>query len=245
MEIVTARLALRRPAPSDLDAIFEIHSNPECCRHNPSDLLTDREDAKRLFLRWDDHWRRHSFGYWVAAARDPGSATGAGPGAMGAEPGPGGAGPGATGAGPGATGAGPGAADAGLGAADAGLGAADAGLGAADAGLGAMGAGPGATVGFCGLKFVRFREREVLNLFYRLDPAYWGIGLATEAADAVVKWAGEHLPEWPILARVRPENVPSQKVAVRAGLSRADHLDGPGEDGPDWMYTIRWPTVDG
>ncbi|UQU66324.1 GNAT family N-acetyltransferase [Couchioplanes caeruleus] len=180
MEIVTARLALRRPAPSDVDAMFEIHSNPDCCRHNPSDLLTDREDAKRLFLRWDDHWRRHSFGYWVAAARDAGAVPGA---------------------------------------------------------------GPGATVGFCGLRFVRFREREVLNLFYRLDPAYWGTGLATEAADAVVTWAGEHLPEWPILARVRPENVPSQKVAVRAGLSRASHLDEPGEDGPDWMYTIRWPAA--
>ncbi|MEV4702672.1 GNAT family N-acetyltransferase [Actinoplanes sp. NPDC049316] len=178
MEIVTARLALRRPAPSDLDVIFEIHSNPECCRHNPSDLLTDREEAKRLFLRWDDHWRRHSFGYWVVAARD---------------------------------------------------------------GESVAGADAGTTIGFCGLKFVRFREREVLNLFYRLDPAHWGGGLATEAAGAVVRWAGEHLPEWPILARVRPENLASQTVAQRAGLSRTEELDEAGEDGPDWMFTIRWP----
>ena len=180
MEIVTARLALRRPAPTDVDAIFEMHHDPECCRHNPSDLLADPEDAKRLLTRWDDHWRRHSFGYWVATARDAYSITGV---------------------------------------------------------------QRGATVGFCGLKFVRFRDREVLNLFYRFGTAHWGAGLGTEAATAVVRWAGEHLPEWPILARVRPENHASQKVAVRAGLSRAEELDESGEDGPDWMYTARWPST--
>jgi RimJ/RimL family protein N-acetyltransferase len=57
----------------------------------------------------------------------------------------------------------------------------------------------------------------------------------------VVSWAGEHLPEWPIIARVRPGNVASQKVAQRAGLTRAEHLDDLGEDGPDWLYTTRWP----
>ena len=178
VEIVTARLALRRPAPTDVDAIYAIHHDPAACRHNPSDLVADHEDAKRLLTRWDDHWRRHSFGYWVVTTRDTTSVTGA---------------------------------------------------------------PSGATVGFCGLRFVRFRDREVLNLFYRLDPAYWGTGLATEAATAVVRWAGEHLPEWPVLARVRPENVASQKVAVRAGLSRAEQLDEPGEDGLDWMFTLRWP----
>ena len=179
MEIVTARLALRRPAPTDIDAIFEIHHNPEACWHNPSDLVADREDAKRLLTRWDDHWRRHNFGYWVVTARDANTVAGV---------------------------------------------------------------RGGATVGFCGLRFVRFRDREVLNLFYRLDPAHWGAGLATEAATAVVRWAGEQLPEWPILARVRPENLASQRVAVRAGLSRAVELDEPGEDGPDWMFTLRWPS---
>ncbi|MEV8506554.1 GNAT family N-acetyltransferase [Actinoplanes sp. NPDC051475] len=169
MEIVTARLALNPPVPSDLDAIYEIHHDPEACRHNPSDMLAARTDAEELFSKWDEHWRRHGFGYWVARTRAAGT-----------------------------------------------------------------------TIGFCGLKFVRFRDREVLNLFYRFATAAWGSGLGTEAASAVVAWAGEHLPEWPILARVRPENIASQRVAMRAGLLRADHLDEPGEDGPDWMYTLRW-----
>jgi RimJ/RimL family protein N-acetyltransferase len=66
--------------------------------------------------------------------------------------------------------------------------------------------------------------------------------VATEAATAVVAWAGLHLPEWPIIARVRPDNVASQKVAQRAGLTRAEHLDDDGEDGLDWLFVLRWPT---
>ncbi|AGL20282.1 GNAT family N-acetyltransferase [Actinoplanes sp. N902-109] len=169
MEIVTARLTLRRPARPDIDAVLAINGNPEACRHNPSDLLATRADAEDLFRRWDDHWRRHGFGYW--AVRDQAT---------------------------------------------------------------------GEIIGFSGLKVVSFRNREVLNLFYRFDPASWGSGYATEVAGTVVSWAGVQLPDWPVLARVRPENLASQKVAQNAGLHRAPALDEPGEDGPDWMFTIRW-----
>jgi len=97
-------------------------------------------------------------------------------------------------------------------------------------------ADPAETVGFCGLKPVRLAGREVLNLFYRLVPAHWGNGYATEAATAVVSWAARHRPDMPVVARVRPANVASQRVAVRAGLVRAPMLDEAGEDGPDWLY---------
>jgi [ribosomal protein S5]-alanine N-acetyltransferase len=170
VEIVTARLALRRPGPADLETIFAIHRDPEACRHNPSDLVDTLAEADHLYSRWDDHWRRHSFGYWVVETRESRK-----------------------------------------------------------------------TLGFAGLKVVRFREIEALNLFYRLDPATWGEGIATEAATAVVSWAGRHLPEWPILARVRPANIASQKVARNAGLARAEHLDDQGEDGLDWLFATRWP----
>jgi ribosomal-protein-alanine N-acetyltransferase len=169
VEIDTARLTLRRPDRADIDAIFAIHHDPEACRHNPSDLLATLTDAEDLFRRWDEHWRRHGFGYWVVRDRATGK-----------------------------------------------------------------------LVGFSGTKVVRFRDREVLNLFYSFDQAAWGLGFATEAATAVVVWAGEQLPDWPILARVRPENLASQNVARKAGLRRAPDLDESGEDGPDQMYTIRW-----
>lgn len=91
-------------------------------------------------------------------------------------------------------------------------------------------------LGFCGLKVMTLRGEPVLNLFYRFDPACWGDGVATEAATAVVRWAAP-LGET-VVARVRPANAASHRVAVRAGLTRAAHLDEEGEDGPDWLYAL-------
>ena len=99
----------------------------------------------------------------------------------------------------------------------------------------------GRRLGFCGIKVMTLRRREALNLFYRLDPSAWGDGIATEAATAVVGWATAHGPRHPVIARVRPENTGSQRVAVRAGLHRAEHLDSHGEDGLDWIFTSHWP----
>jgi [ribosomal protein S5]-alanine N-acetyltransferase len=95
-------------------------------------------------------------------------------------------------------------------------------------------------LGFCGLKFMTFRDRRILNLLYRLDPASWGDGIAGEAATAAVRWASGRLPDYPIVARVRPANVASQRVAARCGLARAETLDGPGLDGIDQIYVANW-----
>jgi RimJ/RimL family protein N-acetyltransferase len=97
-------------------------------------------------------------------------------------------------------------------------------------------------LGFCGLKVMPFQERQTLNLFYRLDPASWGDGVAGEAATAVVAWAADRLPGYPIIARVRPGNVASQRVAARAGLVRTESLDDDhGYDGIDWIFVANWP----
>jgi [ribosomal protein S5]-alanine N-acetyltransferase len=99
---------------------------------------------------------------------------------------------------------------------------------------------PDGALGFCGIKVMQLHARRVLNLFYRLDPAAWGAGLATEAATAVVNWASTRLPDQPLIARVRPANTASLKVAARAGLRRAPHLDTTGADGLDWIFVSNW-----
>lgn len=126
-----------------------------------------RDAAEELFGRWDDHWQRFGFGYWVVRALDSDG-----------------------------------------------------------------------VLGFCGVKFMQFKGERVANLFYRFDVSAWGHGFATEAAAAVTGWASEHLPDHPVIARVRPENIASQKVAAKAGLVRAEHLDGPGYDGFDWIFVL-------
>jgi len=95
-----------------------------------------------------------------------------------------------------------------------------------------------AVVGYCGVKTVRFRGQEALNLVYRLAPQAWGRGLATEAASAVVTWSVEHVPHRRIIARVRPDNQPSQRVATKAGLHRARELDEEGYDGLDLIFAL-------
>ncbi|MFC7549166.1 GNAT family N-acetyltransferase [Plantactinospora sp. GCM10030261] len=167
----TARLSLRRPVPADIGAILAIHRDPVACAHNPGDMLATRAEAEERYHRWDEHWRRHGFGYWTVRFH-------------------------------------------------------------ADEDGGAL--------GFCGIKLMRLADREVLNLFYRLDPVAWGDGVATEAATSVVSWALTNRPAYPVIARVRPDNVASARVAARAGLRRAVHLDTMGEDGLDWIFETRW-----
>jgi RimJ/RimL family protein N-acetyltransferase len=77
---------------------------------------------------------------------------------------------------------------------------------------------------------------DVVNLFYRFDPAVWGSGLASEAASAVTGWTALNIPDQALIARIRPRNVASQRVAIRAGLARAVHMDALGEDGVDWIF---------
>ena len=94
-------------------------------------------------------------------------------------------------------------------------------------------------LGFCGLKFVELHQRRVLNLFCRLAPQSWGQGIGGEAATAAVGWGRETWPEVPIIARIRPRNIASQRMAVGCGLARAQQLDFTGEDGLEWLYVDR------
>lgn len=94
-------------------------------------------------------------------------------------------------------------------------------------------------LGFCGIKPMELHGMKVLNLFYRFATSAWGQGFAGEAAAAVTAWASRHVPDLPLIARVRPANIASQHVAVRAGLTRAEQFDETGYDGLDWIYATR------
>ena len=106
--MTTPRLSLRRPVPADVGTILRINRDERACAHNPSDMLSTRDEAQQLFRQWDEHWLRFGFGYWVVRRH-----------------------------------------------------------------------GSDSVIGFCGIKVVRFNDSEVVNLFYRFDPAVWGDGLAS------------------------------------------------------------------
>ncbi len=72
---------------------------------------------------------------------------------------------------------------------------------------------------FLGLGGVDMTGAGVWNLGYRLAPAAWGNGYATEIARAAVSAAHEVAPETPITGRVLTNNPASATVLERAGLS--------------------------
>ena len=85
----------------------------------------------------------------------------------------------------------------------------------------------GRVVGFGGLMLLpRWAGRRgALNLYYRLEPESWGCGYASELGTAAVELAGVELPELPVVARIRPGNDRSVRVAERIGLLRRPELD--------------------
>jgi ribosomal-protein-alanine N-acetyltransferase len=94
-------------------------------------------------------------------------------------------------------------------------------------------------IGYSGVKRMLVRGSPVLNLVYRFTPDVWGRGFATEAAAAVVSRVVGDMPTETVVARVRPDNLPSQNVALKAGLQRDVPMDCEGEDGVDWVFTSR------
>lgn len=80
-------------------------------------------------------------------------------------------------------------------------------------------------LGFGGVRHLLWRNRDVLNLYYRFTPSAWGQGYASELAQTAVTLARKHFPTWPIIARTRAENIASIRTAERAGLLRCPELD--------------------
>jgi RimJ/RimL family protein N-acetyltransferase len=81
-------------------------------------------------------------------------------------------------------------------------------------------------VGFCG--FRREAPDHPPELLYGLAPAYWGRGLATEAARAVLRYGFEELGFERVWAATDPPNAASVRVMERLGMrfDRRGTLDG-------------------
>lgn len=73
-------------------------------------------------------------------------------------------------------------------------------------------------VGDCGLTFQEVDGVAELEVGYHFNKRYWGRGLATEAARACMDYAFHQLGQRRITSLIRPENIPSRRVAERNGL---------------------------
>ena len=60
---------------------------------------------------------------------------------------------------------------------------------------------------------------EEIEIGYRLDPKYWGRGLATEAAEAVRDHAFNDLGLGHVISLIHPNNIASRRVAEKNGMT--------------------------
>ena len=73
-------------------------------------------------------------------------------------------------------------------------------------------------IGFCGLCPQTIEGTEHVELGYRFDPAFWGRGLATEAARACCTLAFGQLGLGHLIAIIEAENLASIRVAEKCGM---------------------------
>jgi len=77
----------------------------------------------------------------------------------------------------------------------------------------------GAWMGFCGLKISTKENRLEGDFAYRLLKEYWGQGFATEAVKACLDHIFKIFGNIVIKVYVQKENIPSIRVAEKAGMS--------------------------
>jgi ribosomal-protein-alanine N-acetyltransferase len=94
----------------------------------------------------------------------------------------------------------------------------------------------GRVIGFGGVERQRWRERSILNLYYRFVPAAWGHGFARETAVTGIALAHRLMPELPIVARTRPANARAVRLAEAVGMRRQPELDT-----EHIVLTLGWP----
>lgn len=85
-------------------------------------------------------------------------------------------------------------------------------------------------VGLAHLRPSRELPGEVAEMGWHLAPAYWGQGLATEAAQAVLRHGFDTLGLPAVFALVHESNVGSLKLAQRLGfldVGGGEHYGGP------------------
>ncbi|MES9906533.1 MAG: GNAT family N-acetyltransferase [Sedimenticola sp.] len=80
-------------------------------------------------------------------------------------------------------------------------------------------------IGFCGVGPEVVGDAEEINLGYRLARQYWGTGLASESARAVLTYAFSQKQFESVVVIIEPEHIASMRVAEKAGFSNYQNVE--------------------
>jgi RimJ/RimL family protein N-acetyltransferase len=97
----------------------------------------------------------------------------------------------------------------------------------------------GEFIGRCGLLPWKIEDREEVEIAYLIDKEFWGQGLATEAALGLREYAFNTLGLNRLICLIDPDNIASQKVAGKIGMTLERKVDGiDGDNYPTLIYFI-------
>ncbi len=94
----------------------------------------------------------------------------------------------------------------------------------------------GRFIGRCGLLPRTIDGREEVEVAYAIAQDFWGQGLGTEAAQAIVRYAFEHLNLSRLICTIEPENQASMKVAKNIGMTLEKEMKD--DLGPYHLYSM-------
>jgi RimJ/RimL family protein N-acetyltransferase len=92
----------------------------------------------------------------------------------------------------------------------------------------------GRFIGRCGLLPWTIDDRAEVEVAYLLDKEFWGQGLATEAARAIVEYAFDRLGLSRLICLIDPANQASIGVAEKLGMRLETQIED--EAGPCLLY---------
>jgi RimJ/RimL family protein N-acetyltransferase len=97
----------------------------------------------------------------------------------------------------------------------------------------------GKFIGRCGLLPWKIDGILEVEIAYLINKDFWHQGLATEAANGIMKYGFEKLNLPRLICLIDPENVASQRVAQKIGMALEKEVDGiDGDDFPTRIYSI-------
>jgi RimJ/RimL family protein N-acetyltransferase len=101
----------------------------------------------------------------------------------------------------------------------------------------------GKFIGRCGLLPWTIEDQREVEVAYTIAQEYWGQGLATESACGILEYGFEKLNLSRLICLIDPENIVSQRVAEKIGMTLEKKVDGiDGDNYPTLIYSTTWKT---
>lgn len=95
--------------------------------------------------------------------------------------------------------------------------------------------------GLVSLSLVDEADRSAVELGWWIAPSFWGDGLAQEAAHAAALHAESELGAQRLIARCRPDNLGSRRVAESLGMQLEGTQPRKHGGGPSVVYRLELP----